>query len=121
MNKHILVVDDDVGMRAILQQVLESEAYIVETASDGRIALEKIIRQPEMPDVILLDLTMPGMNGLQLIEALRQHDNACLGAIIALSGNMDALQQALGLGIRACLPKPFDLEMLLQLVSTCVV
>lgn len=120
MNKHILVVDDDVQIQAVLQQVLESEAYVVETASDGLIALDKILRQPEMPDVILLDLTMPGMDGLQLIEALRQHDNACLDAIIAISGNRDALQQAHWLGIRGCLPKPFDLEMLLQLVSTRV-
>ena len=120
MNKHILVIDDDVHMRSMLQVVLESEAYIVDTASDGSIALDKILRQSEMPDVILLDLHMPGMNGLQLIAALRQQEAACLDSIIVLSGDMDALQQASRLGIRRCLAKPFDLEALLELVSTCV-
>lgn len=121
MNNHILVVDDDARMRALLQQVLESEAYIVDTASDGYIALDKILHQSEMPDVILLDMHMPGMNGLQLIETLRQRKEACLETIIAFSGSMDALEQAHRLGIGRCLAKPFNLETLLELVSTRVV
>ena len=121
MNKHILVVDDDTHMRSMLQIVLESEAYVVDTASDGLSALDKIIHQQAMPEVILLDLAMPRMNGLQLIEALRQHEEAWLDSIIVLSGDLDALQQAIELGIRRCLEKPFDLETLLVLVSTCVV
>jgi len=74
-----------------------------------------------MPGVILLDLTMPRMNGLQLIEALQQHEEVWLDTIIVLSGDLDALQQAIRLGIRRCLAKPLDLEMLLELVSTRVV
>ncbi len=120
MNKHILVVEDDAHMRSMLQVVLESEAYVVDTASDGLIVLDKIVHQQAMPEIILLDLHMPRMNGLQLIEALRQHEEACLDSIIVLSGDMDALQQASRLGIRRCLAKPFDLETLLELVSTCV-
>jgi CheY-like chemotaxis protein len=120
MNKHILVVDDDAHMRSILQEVLESEAYVVDTASDGLSALDKLIHRQAMPEVILLDLHMPGMHGLQLIAALRQQAAACLDSIIVLSGDMDALQQASRLGIRRCLAKPFDLETLLELASTCV-
>ena len=120
MNKHILVVDNDGPMRSMLQVVLESEAYVVDTASDGLIALDKIVHQQALPAVILLDLHMPRMNGLQLIEALRQQEAVCLDSIIVLSGDTDALQQASRLGIRRCLAKPFDLEVLLELVSTCV-
>ena len=118
MNKYILVVDDNAQMRSLLQVVLEGEAYVVDTASNGLIVLDKIVHQQAMPDVILLDLHMPGMNGLQLIEALRQLEEAWLDAIIALSADMNALQQASGLGVRRCLAKPFDLERLLELVST---
>lgn len=118
MNRHILVVDDNTHMRSLLRKVLESEAYVVDTACDGLIALDKIIHQ-HMPDVILLDLNLPRMNGLQLIETLQLQEAACLNSIIALSGDMDALQQASRLGIR-CLEKPFDLERLLELVSTHV-
>jgi two-component system, NtrC family, response regulator AtoC len=120
MNKHILVVDDDVHMRSMLQIVLESEAYVVDTASDGLGALDKLTHQQAPPEVILLDLHLPGMNGLQLVEALRQQEAACLDSIIVLSGDQDALQEASRLGIRRCLAKPFDLEALLELVSTCV-
>jgi CheY-like chemotaxis protein len=74
-----------------------------------------------LPAVILLDLHMPRMNGLQLIEALGQQAEACLDSIIVLSADWDALQQASRLGIRRCLAKPFDLETLLLLVSTPVV
>jgi len=121
MNRHILVVDDDAHMRSMLQAVLESEAYVVDTASDGLIALDKLIHQQEIPAVILLDLHMPHMNGLQLIEALRQQEEAYLDSIIVLSADGDALQEASRLGIRRCLAKPFDLETLLLLVSTPVV
>jgi len=120
MNKHILVIDDDAHMRSMLQVVLESEGYVVDTASDGFSALDKIVHQQDMPEVILLDLHMPDMNGLQLIAALRQQEAACLDSIVVLSGDMDALQEASRLGIRRCLAKPFDLEALLELVSTCV-
>jgi two-component system, response regulator, stage 0 sporulation protein F len=121
VNKHILVVDDDAHIRSMLQEVLESESYEVDTACDGFIALDKIVHQQEMPGVILLDLTMPRMNGLQLIEALQQHEEVRLDSIIVISGDLDALQQATRLGIRCWLAKPFDLEMLLVLVSTRVV
>jgi CheY-like chemotaxis protein len=120
MNKHILVVDDDAGIRSMLQVILESEAYIVDTASDGLSALDKIMHQQAIPEVILMDLHMPRMNGLQLIEALRLHEEVRLDSIIVLSGDTDALQQASRLGIRRCLAKPFDLETLLELVSTPV-
>ncbi len=119
MNKYILVVDDDTQLRSILQAVLESEAYLVDTAGDGLIALDKITCQQAMPEVILLDLNMPRLNGLQLIEALREREEVRLDSIIVFSADRDALQQAGTLGIRRCLAKPFELEMLLELVSTC--
>ena len=118
MNKHILVVDDDIQMRSMLQVVLESEAYVVDTASDGLSALDKIMDQQAMPEVILMDLNMPRLNGLQLIEALRQREEVCLDSIIVISADREGLKQARTLGIRRCLAKPFDLEMLLELVST---
>jgi len=120
MNKHILVVDDDAHIRSILQEVLESEAYIVDTASDGLIALHKIMYQQVVPEVILLDLNLPRLNGLQLVGALLQHEEVGLDSIIVISGDPDALQEASRLGIHHCLVKPFDLETLLVLVSTCV-
>jgi CheY-like chemotaxis protein len=119
MKKRILVVDDDRDMLALLQDLLESEAFEVDTAHDGLIALEKLVHRQEQYEVILLDLTMPRMNGLQLIQVLRQQEETCLRKIIVVSGNQAAVQQAIWLGIRSFLAKPFDLETLLELVSSC--
>jgi CheY-like chemotaxis protein len=121
MKKRILVVDDDRDMQALLQDLLESEAYEVDTAPDGLLALEKLVHRREQYEVILLDLTMPRMNGLQLIQVLRQQEETCVRNIIVLSGNQEAMQQAMWLGIRSCVAKPFDLEALLDLVSRCSV
>src|SRR5258708_19940674 len=92
MNKYILVVDDDTQLRSILQAVLESEAYLVDTAGDGLIALDKITCQQAMPEVILLDLNMPRLNGLQLIEALREREEVSLDSIFVFSPDPDPLQ-----------------------------
>lgn len=119
MEEHILVVDDDEEIRSILRDLLESETYTVDTANDGRSALDKIIHQRVKYTVILLDLAMPGMNGLQLIQHLRQREERWLRSIIALSADQEALQMAANLGIRQCLAKPFDLETILTLVSAC--
>lgn len=119
MDEHILVVDDDDEIRALLQDLLEGEMYIVDTANDGRSALDKIIHQRVKYTVILLDLAMPGMNGLQLIQLLRQREETRLYSIIALSADQEALRVAANLGIRQCLAKPFDLETILTLVSSC--
>lgn len=119
MGKHILVVDDNEEIRSLLQEVLESEAYIVDTSSDGHSALDKINRQQARYEAILLDLAMPGMNGLQLIQLLRQRQDGWLHSIIALSANHEALQLAASLGVCQSLAKPFDLDTLLTVVRCC--
>lgn len=119
MDEHILVVDDDDEIRSLLQDLLEGETYIVDTAKDGRSALDKINHQRVKYTVILLDLAMPGMSGLQLIQLLRQREEKWLHSIIALSADHEALHMAANLGIRQCLAKPFDLETLLTFVGSC--
>ena len=119
MNARILVVDDDRSMQWLLQELLEDEAYEVDLASDGLDALEKLDQQSGPYDVILLDLTMPRMDGLQFVQAMQQRVEE-LPSIIALSGDEAALQQTARMGISNCLNKPFDLEVLLELVRLSV-
>ncbi|TFH37553.1 MAG: response regulator, partial [Anaerolineales bacterium] len=69
---HLLVVDDDPNISEMVGQLLEATPYQIEGAPDGRSALEAIRRHP--PDVILLDLMMPNMDGFALIESLREED-----------------------------------------------
>ncbi|HTK10669.1 MAG TPA: response regulator [Ktedonobacteraceae bacterium] len=118
MGKPILVIDDDWEIRAILQELLEDEGYEVDTASDGLLGWAKLDHQPGRYGVILLDLTLPGMDGLQIIQTLRQQEEVSLHPIIVLSADDRALQRAVEMGIRHALEKPFDLTTLLFLVST---
>ncbi|MBV9229387.1 MAG: response regulator [Chloroflexi bacterium] len=119
MNARILVVDDDRSMQWFLQELLEDEAYEVDLASDGLDALEKLDQQSDPYDVILLDLTMPRMDGLQFVQAMKPRVEV-LPSIIALSGDETALQEVARMGISNCLDKPFDLEVLLELVRLSI-
>ncbi|MGI9450414.1 MAG: response regulator, partial [Geminicoccaceae bacterium] len=67
----ILVVDDDPNVRDLVQQLLDDEAYQLDFAEDGQQALKKIAQHP--PEVILLDLLMPGLDGFEVIEALDEN------------------------------------------------
>jgi DNA-binding response OmpR family regulator len=70
--KRILVVDDEEGIRQLYKEELEDEGYKVELAERGEEALEKI--SESKPDVVILDLKMPGMGGLEVLERIRERD-----------------------------------------------
>jgi two-component system response regulator (stage 0 sporulation protein F) len=70
--KRILVVDDEEGIRQLYKEELEDEGYEVELAERGEEALEKISRAK--PDAVILDLKMPGMGGLDVLEWIREQD-----------------------------------------------
>ena len=70
--KRILVVDDEEGIRQLYKEELEDEGYEVELAKRGEEALEKISRAK--PDAVILDLKMPGMGGLDVLERIREQD-----------------------------------------------
>jgi DNA-binding response OmpR family regulator len=70
--KRILVVDDEEGIRQLYQEELEEEGYKVELAERGEEALEKISKA--RPDAVILDLKMPGIGGLKVLERIREQD-----------------------------------------------
>ena len=110
MLKHALVVDDQQCIRCLIQEVLEDEHYQVDTAPDGLVALERLELVPSPGyDVMTLDLTMPYMGGLQVLEKVQQKAAMSLSSIIAISGDSSALQQAARVGV-STLSKPFDLD-----------
>ncbi len=83
----ILVVDDDVMMLRYLRTVLECEFYQVTTAASGVEALQELRRRP-LPDVVFMDLVMPGMDGLETLERLRKIAPSL--KVIMLSGSKGA-------------------------------
>jgi len=118
MSKRTLVVDDNQEIRTLLQEVLEEEGYEVDTANDGLIALGKLDSPRASYDILLLDLNMPRMDGLQLIRELHRRAYKRMPLIVVLSADREGISQATILGVRHALLKPFDLETVLTLVSS---
>ncbi|MBV9231034.1 MAG: response regulator [Chloroflexi bacterium] len=116
MGQRILVIDDEPSIRWLLQELLEDEGYEVDLATDGLDALGKLDQPCRVYDVILLDLTMPRMDGLQFLRVMQQRALDVSPSIIALSADVIALQQAASMGMSNLLSKPFDLEALLEMI-----
>jgi two-component system, chemotaxis family, chemotaxis protein CheY len=109
----VLIIEDDVAVLQALTMVLEQEGYAVGTALNGEEALRTIDTDP--PDLILLDLWMPVMNGWQFLDRLRhpQHPHRRV-PVIALSADVGARRRPLP--IELFLNKPMDVEKLLTAV-----
>ena len=110
----VMVVEDDPAIRSLLSLMLEAEDYRVETAEDGQVALSKLERL--RPDVLLLDLMLPKIDGREVIEALRANPLMCDLPIIAISARFGLLS-AMDHGVQAYLPKPFDTEIMLAILD----
>jgi two-component system, OmpR family, phosphate regulon response regulator PhoB len=108
--RHILVVDDDNRVRTLLSWQLEAEGFAVRCAADGAEALDHIGR--DRPDLVILDLSLPGVGGLDVLRSVRQHEPA--GAtplpVIILSGRSGETDRIVGLDFGAddYLIKPFS-------------
>lgn len=114
MTRHILLVDDDALMRRSLAFNLEQAGYRVSTAASAEDALALI--QRDLPDLVLLDIGLPGMDGL---DALRHFQERSVIPIIFLTARRRELDQALGLELGAddYVTKPFDLNVLLARIK----
>jgi CheY-like chemotaxis protein len=111
----VLVVEDYEHMRDILTDVLVEAGYAVETAAHGGEALARA--REALPDMILLDLNMPQMNGWELWQALRELPGGQDVKLILLTADESGPAEAARLGAHACLMKPFDLDELLATVQ----
>jgi len=113
----ILLIDDEEQVRMLFQVALEGAGYRVLTAEHGKHGLRLLERQEV--DVMLVDLLMPDMDGLELIPLLRKTRPAIkIIAISGGSGEWDYLDAAKSLGAHATLKKPFSLQELLEAVSS---
>ncbi len=108
----ILVVDDELGMREGCSKVLSMEGFDVETAPDGLTGL-KLFRERGDFAVALVDLKMPGMGGLELIEHLKSHDEDVAIFVITAYAAIDTAVEATRRGAYGYIPKPFTPDELL--------
>lgn len=114
MKRPVLVVDDDQDIRETVALVLRAKGFGVELAADGVEALEHLERGGS-PSLILLDLRMPRMNGLELLRELRARRWQL--PVVVLTGDHAAAAEAARSGAKECLIKPVDLDALLGAVE----
>jgi len=113
--KKILVVDDEADMRWILTNVLKKEGYRVISADDGKKAVQKVIEND--PDIILLDIRMPEMDGIQVLEKVRELNPSTPVIIITAFTDIKNAVRAMKLGAYDYLIKPFDNSELLLIIE----
>src|SRR5690348_14859955 len=114
----ILVVEDDEAIRGLVTEVLRDDGYEVSEAANGAEALEFV--GDHRPDLIVLDLMMPVMDGWAFVEACHRHARCREVPIVVTSASHDLPKTAEKLrsfGVRTCLAKPFDVDGVVALVE----
>ena len=116
MKKHplILVVDDDQEILRILKRTLELEGYAVATAIDGKSAVT--LMEKRAPDLIILDIVMPELDGFQVLDLIRQRCNIPVIMLTAKS-EVTTVRDALALGADDYVRKPFCTQVLVARVQ----
>lgn len=104
----MLIVDDQNGIRLLLQEVFSSEGYMTSQASNGKIALE-IVRH-NRPDLVLLDMKIPGMDGLEILKHIKSIDPTIIVIMMTAYGELDMIKRATDLGAAKHFTKPFDID-----------
>jgi DNA-binding response OmpR family regulator len=106
----VLVVDDELAIRELLDIFLTGEEYEVILASNGEEALELV--EKEQPKAVLLDIKMPGINGIEVCRRLKAKDESKFIPIIMITASMDHRTEAVEAGADDIVTKPFNMEQL---------
>ena len=112
----IFIVDDDQSLQRLYTLILKKAGFeIIDTAFNGKIAVEKFNNFEEKPDIILMDHRMPVKNGLDAMAEILQSNNHI--KVIFASADITIKQKAIALGACAFLDKPFNLHKLLAIIQ----
>jgi two-component system, response regulator, stage 0 sporulation protein F len=117
--KKVLIVDDQYGIRILLQEVLSKEGYTIFQAQNGQVALEIIAN--EKPDLVLLDMKIPGMDGLEILRRIRMIEPETKVIMMTAYGELDLIKEATALGAITHFTKPFDIDELRMAVHAQLV
>ena len=113
--KTILVVDDERDFCTLLSDSLSMEGHRVLTAHNGRKALERVAK--ETPDLVLLDIKMPGMNGIEVLKRIKKVKEETPVIILTAYGTLETARKAMKLGADDYVTKPVDHALLKSLVK----
>jgi CheY-like chemotaxis protein len=117
-SRNVLVVDDDLALRGLFTRLLSRKGFSVDSAPDGRIALDQLNRHNY--SVILVDLMMPEVNGFELLERISRESPSLLPRVIVLTGASQRVIESLDLsGVWGLIRKPFDIDDLVSSAIQC--
>nr|2JVI_A Chain A, Sporulation initiation phosphotransferase F [Bacillus subtilis] len=108
MNEKILIVDDQYGIRILLNEVFNKEGYQTFQAANGLQALDIVTK--ERPDLVLLDMKIPGMDGIEILKRMKVIDENIRVIIMTAYGELDMIQESKELGALTAFAKPFDID-----------
>jgi len=114
----LLVVDDQMGVRRLLYETFQEDEFDVQMAGSGSEAIE-MVRELE-PDLILLDMKMPGMNGLEALGEIRKFNQITPVIMMTAYGELEIVSEAMKLGVQEYITKPFDIYELRILVKKVI-
>jgi DNA-binding response OmpR family regulator len=119
-HKRVMIVDDEASLRALVRVNLEVDGFDVIEAVDGNDALEKM--KELRPDLVLLDIMMPGKDGIEVLEDLAASEELVSIPVILLTakGEQEDLEKGAALGARGHITKPFDPEQLVRTVKAAL-
>jgi two-component system response regulator (stage 0 sporulation protein F) len=115
MKGTILIVDDQKGVRRLLEELFKKEGWEVHMAADGREAIEQV--DALLPDIILMDMKMPNMNGLEASQRILEKHGDVNIIMMTAYGEMEIVNKALDAGVKKCITKPFDIMDLRNMVN----
>ena len=116
MNEKILIVDDQYGIRVLLNEVFNKEGYKTFQAAKGIQALDIVKNQ--RPDLVLLDMKIPGMDGIEILKRMKVIDEGIRVIIMTAYGELDMIQESKELGALTHFAKPFDIDEIRDAVKT---
>jgi DNA-binding NtrC family response regulator len=116
--QRILIIDDEAAIRESLETLLSLEGYLVETATNGEEGLDQI--QQNIYDLVLLDLALPGKNGLEILQLIRELQPVLPVIMITAYGKVDNIVDAMRLGAQNFVQKPWDNDKLLADIRSAI-
>ncbi|MBI2061085.1 MAG: sigma-54-dependent Fis family transcriptional regulator [Nitrospirae bacterium] len=116
----ILVVDDEEKIRKSMRELLEDEGYSVRTASCGEEALKMVAEKSQAPDLMLLDIAMPGMDGMEVLRRVREDVPGLVTLMVSAYGTIETAVKATKLGAYHFIEKPFDADHVLDLIQSAL-
>ncbi|NBI31071.1 MULTISPECIES: response regulator [Chengkuizengella] len=114
----LLIVDDQHGIRVLLEEVFKMDGFYTLTAANGQQALDHVNNDP--PDLVLLDMKIPGMDGLEILKHIKEINTSIKVIMMTAYGELNMIKEAKEAGAMRHFSKPFDIDEIRAVVNDAI-